>query len=674
MFLLRISYFSIVLVSLVGFCQGAVDLNDMALEDLMEVKVSVATETSKSLREAPGIITVITDEQIKSLGARDLKEVLESVPGITFGHDVLGNISIIMRGIWAQEGRILLLIDGLEMNERSYGTILISNHYPAEHIKRVEVIRGPGSAIYGGFAELGVINITTKHGADLKGGSLSSTYSRTSKDFANNTNNFMIGQTSGNLSASVKGMVYGANFSDRNYVDENGVSANLGNGNSKIGGAYLNTRVNYRSFYFNSIRDDHKTENVVLWGDLENSSGAGVRRPVPKNYLTDTFQLGFQDYITNDFNLHMYYSSKNQLPYYQPDTKNEVEHTNSWRRQVERKLYGLKIQYDLNSKAKVNAGLEHSQETSHILNRLNHNGTPDVFGHNNSDVAVLRNSAAFAQFDVASSFANFTGGIRYDKPSAFNDTFVPRLGLTKVMGKSHVKALYAKAFRAPVIENISLNDDIKPEISTTGEMEYGYQFDKNKTLRFLVFSTNVKDIIVYSYDSGNNTEHYNNYDHVSTLGGSAEFQIKQGIHDGKISLFTYKVDSLEADPFKSSENSSALIGSPKYKLYLSDTIRFSEKFELTPSATLFSGIYGYAYGEGSFSEKRLEDILQVRLFANYKDLFFQGLEVGAGINNLLNNNIYYSQPYVKEGDYKAGPYPGLSREYVLRIAYSKEFE
>lgn len=79
----------------------ASELTNLSLEELMDIKVNVATGTEKPLREAPRIISVITDTQIKSMGVRNLKEILQTVPGITFGHDVLGNISIIMRGIWA---------------------------------------------------------------------------------------------------------------------------------------------------------------------------------------------------------------------------------------------------------------------------------------------------------------------------------------------------------------------------------------------------------------------------------------------------------------------------------------------------------------------------------------------------------------------------------------------
>lgn len=649
------------------------DLTDLSLEELMDVKVTVATDTEKSLREAPGIISVISDEQIKLLGARDLMEVLATVPGITFGHDVLGNVSIIMRGIWAQEGRILLLIDGMEMNDRSYGTLQLANHFPAEHIKRVEIIRGPGSAIYGGFAELGVINVITKNGSDIDGGSISTSYSRTDKDFGQQMTNFMLGKEVDKIKFSVKGMYNDSNFSDRKYTDENGTSASLSGGNSKITNQYLNFRGSYDKFYVNYIKDNYRTENILLWGDLENNPGSGnIRKPVPKEYPTDVYQLGFHGDVSEKVNLHLYYQDKVQLPYFQPDTKNEVEYANSWRRKIERKVYGLKTKYTFTDHLNLSVGAEHSEDKSIALNRLNYSGSPDTFG-NGSNRYQITNTALFSQLDLSSDFANVTAGLRYDSPSVSDKTLVPRVGVTKVMGNSHVKALFAQAFRAPVIENISLNKDIEPEITTTAELEYGYQFSKSITWNINFFSTQVDDIIVYSYDTMTSTEHYNNYDRVKTLGVETDLHVKKGIHDVRFNYSTYKVDQLKADPFKTSMNSSSLIGAPRHKFHLSDLMKLTNNLSLSPSLTYLKDTSSYAWTGDQFAQKKLADQFIANIYLNYSNLFFKGLEAGAGMNNILNSAVYYAQPYVKEGDYRAGAYPGQSREYIVRLGYSKDF-
>jgi outer membrane cobalamin receptor len=89
-------------------------------------------------------------------------EVLRNVPGFEFGLDVEGVVGLGIRGNWAHEGKVVLFIDGQEMNESLYSTLQFGNHYPVEHIDRIEIIRGPGSALHGGFAAYAVINIITR--------------------------------------------------------------------------------------------------------------------------------------------------------------------------------------------------------------------------------------------------------------------------------------------------------------------------------------------------------------------------------------------------------------------------------------------------------------------------------------------------------------------------------
>ncbi len=508
------------------FTVQAQDLQNLSLEDLMEVKVKVATQTEKSLREAPGIITVIDEHEIRRSGARNLLEVLSTVPGFSLGHDVLGNISLITRGIWAQEGRILLLWDGHEMNDRSYGTLQLGDHFPVDHIKRIEIIRGPGSVIYGGIAELGVINVITKDAEDLNGLEVSKLHARTSEGPSADSVSVMLGQKSGDLSFSLKGMFRDANFSDQNYTDANGTTADLGDNNSRMSNEHLNLQLNWKNFYFKYLRDDYKTKNIVLWGDLENNPASGlIRNPVPKEYPTSSRQIGWEGQLSEKFKLHSYFQDKTQQPYYQPDATNEVAYANSWRRSVERRLIGSTLHYTHSEKSNFLFGSEYSDDKSRVMNRLNFAGTPDTFG-NGSRKYELSNTAFFGQYDLSTSFVNITAGIRYDKPSITRDVFVPRLGITKVMGRHHVKALFAEAFRAPLIENISLNKSIEPEITRTYELEYGIQFTPSMSLTSNIFSTAVKDIIVYSYDAGSAIENYTNYDLVKTWGAETEFRWK----------------------------------------------------------------------------------------------------------------------------------------------------
>ena len=113
----------------------------------MNINVSVASILPSTGRESPGIITVITADEINRTGVQDLMQVLQQVPGFDFGVDVEGVIGIGVRGNWAHEGKALLLWDGMELNEDLYATLQFVQHYPIDRIKQIEVIRGPGSAV-----------------------------------------------------------------------------------------------------------------------------------------------------------------------------------------------------------------------------------------------------------------------------------------------------------------------------------------------------------------------------------------------------------------------------------------------------------------------------------------------------------------------------------------------
>ncbi|MEY3220569.1 MAG: hypothetical protein RIT27_1926 [Pseudomonadota bacterium] len=169
-------------------------LRNLSLEELVDTEVSVSTKTKKkSLRESPGIISIITADDIANSGARDLIDVLRLIPGFNFGVDIFDVVGMGVRGSWAHEGKVLLLIDGIQMNERNYGSFALGNHYPLEHIERIEIVRGPGSVNYGGLAELGVINIITKNSEEIDGTQINLTHGQMSKSIGRQNLSFMYG-------------------------------------------------------------------------------------------------------------------------------------------------------------------------------------------------------------------------------------------------------------------------------------------------------------------------------------------------------------------------------------------------------------------------------------------------------------------------------------------------
>jgi outer membrane receptor for ferrienterochelin and colicins len=128
-----------------------------------EETVSIATGTKKPLRLAPSVASVITAEDIKAMGAQTLDEVLEAVPGVHVSLSSRYSSLISIRGVHTRlNPQVLMLIDGYPISELFTGSRAPTFSMPVKNIDRVEVIRGPGSAVYGADAFAGVINIITK--------------------------------------------------------------------------------------------------------------------------------------------------------------------------------------------------------------------------------------------------------------------------------------------------------------------------------------------------------------------------------------------------------------------------------------------------------------------------------------------------------------------------------
>lgn len=134
--------------------------------------VSIATGNVQALRRAPAVASVITAADIAAMGATDLDQVLETVPGIHVARSANNYAPLyVVRGIFAAYlPQLLVMQNGVPVTTIYQGNKgNLWGGYPVEHIARIEIIRGPGSALYGSDAFSGVINIITKSAAETQG-------------------------------------------------------------------------------------------------------------------------------------------------------------------------------------------------------------------------------------------------------------------------------------------------------------------------------------------------------------------------------------------------------------------------------------------------------------------------------------------------------------------------
>lgn len=147
---------------------------DMSLEELGKIRItSLASGTQTPLDKAAAIATVITADDIAAMGATNIDQVLETVPGL---HVTRSNQTYfpkyIIRGITSTYNpQTLMLVNGIPITSLFTGDRghISGGEMPIKSIARIEVIRGPGSALYGADAFSGVINIVTKQHNDING-------------------------------------------------------------------------------------------------------------------------------------------------------------------------------------------------------------------------------------------------------------------------------------------------------------------------------------------------------------------------------------------------------------------------------------------------------------------------------------------------------------------------
>ena len=134
----------------------------LSLEELLQVELSSPSKQRQTARQAPGVASVVTRERIRQFGWMTLEDILFSQPGFFPAQDYERTV-VAARGLsesW-NNNHLLLLVDGVPMNDHEAGTAYTGDITPLFLVKSVEIIRGPGSALYGSNATNGVVAINT---------------------------------------------------------------------------------------------------------------------------------------------------------------------------------------------------------------------------------------------------------------------------------------------------------------------------------------------------------------------------------------------------------------------------------------------------------------------------------------------------------------------------------
>jgi outer membrane receptor protein involved in Fe transport len=179
--------------------ERGLDVEDLDLEALLNPTVGISTRTASTLDESPGIVAVVDRKEIEATGATTLGEVLRLVPGFDVAPASLATGDpadvFFARGVKTDFGQTtLVLLNGRNrFNDLMLASPWLAHRISADLIERVEVIRGPGSSLYGGSAFAGVINVVTRDVVDEPGTSLSASYGTYQRASVHGTTRHVLG-------------------------------------------------------------------------------------------------------------------------------------------------------------------------------------------------------------------------------------------------------------------------------------------------------------------------------------------------------------------------------------------------------------------------------------------------------------------------------------------------
>ena len=620
----------------------------VSIDELLKMHTGVASKTELTTRETPGIVSIITAEEIRNSGARDLTDVLKLIPGIDFEYDIDGVVGIGFRGSWVHEGKSLILIDGQMMNDLAYYNTPFGNHFDVTQIKKIEIVRGPGSAIYGGNAELCVISITTKSGEDIKGISATATYGMLPGSLGRLNGSIMAGAKAGKWDIAIKAFLAEANRTNGKYVSNPDSGSlpyvhNFADNGSKIQTQNINVSVKRESLIFQFIYDNYNTQaladTIITYNKFRNIASS------------IKYDFKFSDKLSISPILSYQFS--------QPYNDTLLSGRNY---QVQRLKAGVALNYEVSNNLNLTGGGEYYNDNGKI--------TDNILGSHN---LKINNAALYLQLLWKIKQFNIVAGGRVENNSSYGSAIAPRLGITRVINRLHFKLLASQAFRSPAIGNIDVSTNLKVEKTFVLEAEVGYKINENMFITGNIYDISITNPIIYFDENAVNaipgtTWGYNNASKQGSNGIEFEYRYRYvwGFSTLNYSYYTTKWKA-NPDYYMVPGQPNTVLGLPQNKITLLNSVKLSDKINLA-GTFIYSGVrYGYIQ-DATWNTviKEYSPALSLNLNLAFSNILVRGLNLDLGVYNILNDKSALIQPYA--GGYP--PYPGREREFLVKLSYN----
>lgn len=532
-------------------------LLSMSMEDLLSLKVRISTNTEQSLSKAPSVVTVLTREDFRATGAVNLAEILQGVPGIYVRSNLFGfRPHITFRG--ADSNQTLLMLNGEPVRDLVWSSGIFWRGLPVSMIERVEIIRGPGSALFGSDASAGAINIITRSAgridrteAGVRAGSFDSqgVWARHGWEWG----------------AWDLGMTLDLTRTDGHAprIVRDAQSASDATWGTGVSHAPDRARYGWqgRDLHFSAAREHWRLlADYSGVADVEiGLTGAGVLDPATQGQH-DRFDLGLfyanpnyaPDWGVNAEVRHhrLEYSSGNGFQERPPGYANASGlYPDGWINRIRSTESGwgmeLSGSYDgiRRHALRVGAGFN-TRSLISVEQQVNFgtgpDGNPIPAGSPLLDltdtpwVFVPEKTRTIQYLFVQDIWTlahdwELTAGARYDHYSDFGDTINPRAALVwQSTDRLSTKLMYGRAFRAPSFLQLHArtsanipNPDLQPETSSTWDLSMTYTAARNLKLAMTLYRFEQSDLIAANAATG---YQFRNLGQRTSRGGEWEMQ------------------------------------------------------------------------------------------------------------------------------------------------------
>lgn len=534
------------MIGSIALCATSLAAQDLHMEELLDlglegfVQVVSASKRPQAIREVAATVRVITADQIRENAYSTLEDVLADLPGFQFRNIVGFNSYAFQRGIPNQNNLMLVLVDGVQINELNSGGFYGGGQYNLANVERVEVVYGPASALYGTNAVSGIVNLITR---DAERGAAVSASLGT---FGTRSLDFRYGRTAADneLGLSLSGMLKQTEKADlsgakgdgywtdemENFEDDVALDGKLAFRDFTLGFVFqdksASRATNYRSDGTSYLDHDSKWHIHFFNGHLQHRYRPSDRWSLQSRlyYRDATVADNTVGYVLADTG-----ATGGQVGYYRPNHLVGFEG-----------LGTVSASPDLDLVIGV---VRENEQLAEGFTRT-YSGSPNVEPTAPPEPDMLANdlTSGFLQAQYrASAGTQLTAGTRYDHSSAYGNVTTPRLGLVHTWGRHTAKLLYAEAFRAPKPWDYTSgvgNPDLEPEEMKSIEAAASYRVTDNAHAGISVYR-NVLDELLAKEEG-----RWVNAGHLTTHGMEAHLEYSPGQVD-LYANYTYTSSELE---------------------------------------------------------------------------------------------------------------------------------